>query len=1157
VQFYRSVDFLVRVVTRFTAEGLHAGDAVIVVAPAEHLRAYREALAASAVDVPGAIAVGTLVLLDTDDPIAQPLAREGLDGALFGRVVGDAYEKARASSRSRLVRVYGEMVDVLVRSGRAQAALALEDLWCRFADDHELLVLCGYSLGSFGGSERDTTMEAICARHGASEAEARSVLAPRRPAGAPEQRALVLAAAVDERSRAEAALGKVLEVERAARLRVGRLQRVSAALAECITTRDIGDVALGVITESLGASVGSLTVLAADGRSVELASSFGMDPAQLAAFRSIPLESSIAATDAIRTGTPRYVESPAQEAAIDPELAAKSPFAGGARVALPLRARGDAIASLNFGFAEWRAFPQEDRDFMSSVATLAAQALERTRLYESERLAREQTQLLFGLSDIMSRALAIEDVYEPALEAVCTAFKVDRASILTNDEKRVMRFRAWRGLSAGYRTALEGHSPWHPDDPAPSPIFVADVKTDPALAAHRAHLEPEGIAAMAFVPLFARRRLLGKFMVYAREPRRFSQHDERLARAIAAQLSQAILRAQLLESERRERAHAERLADTANRLQAVAAALSEASSVAEVARVIVTEGSRVAGAATAGLWLLSTSEPVLELVVSHEYDSSADGFRRIPLDGPLPVPAVDSVRSREAIWFESRSAFARAYPEVEKLADQRSEHALACLPLLVEGRCVGVLALTFYEVHEFTAEERHPLLALARNCAQAVGRARLFDLEARARADAEAAQQRTTFLLDASALLSSSLDFEETLERLTRLAVPRMADGCRVELAIEPGAPSEELAVAHVDPAQIELARELRRRWPPDRDAPRSVAGVMRTGRSLFETELTDAHFVAAARDEEHLRLLRRLALRSFMIVPMGARGRIFGAITFVSDTSGRRYGKHDLELAELLGRRAGIAIDNALLYQTAQAAVRSRERVLAVVSHDLRNPLGVIQMGAAVLKGYDLSPGAAYAVHKKAELMLRAAERMERLITDLLDFAGMQSDRFTIARKPCAPEEIVAASLEMFLEHARERGVRLEARAAEHLPRIDCDRDRTIQALGNLVSNALKVTPAGGTVIVSAEASDGALAFSVEDTGPGIPAEDLQHLFEPYWRGETARYKGTGLGLAIAKGIASAHGGRITAESRLGSGSRFTLTIPLVPAAQAVRSRE
>ncbi|MBX3466837.1 MAG: GAF domain-containing protein [Planctomycetes bacterium] len=884
------------------------------------------------------------------------------------------------------------------------------------------------------------------------------------------------------------------------------LAQVAGALADAATLEAVIEA---LAPGALGVRAVALFCLASDGEALERLTGAEADERALAAA-------------ALRDGGPRATTPPARRCRCAPAASRGRP-------------RRDPDGRLTA--------PRS-----SPPAALVGQALERARLAgaaaRAEATAQQrqrEAELLLRVSDAVGRADTLDEVLEPALDAVCVALRVDRAAVLIGDDAGVMRFRAWRGLSDGYRRAVEGHSPWRVGDPDPRPLFVPDADADADLAAYRPLLRAEEVAALGFVPLVAQRRLLGKLMVYARAPRAFSEHDDRLARAVAAQVAQAIRRTELLASERRERDLARRLADQASRLQAVTAALSTASSVSDVAAVIVIQGAAAAGAATAGLWLLDEADAALELTSQQNFSAAADAFRRLPLDHPRPVPVLDAVRRGEAVFLEDRRAFAARYPDIERVAAPRPELAIAALPLLVGG-CVGALALTFDEARAFTSDERHALLLLARHCAQAIGRARLFDLEARARAEAEAAQQRTSFLLTASALLASSLDFEETLRRLPRLAVPRVADGFAVELATERGRSAQPLALAHVDPERMAALQELRRRWPPDPDAPHGAPRVIRTGRSALYAVVDDALLNEVAVDAEHLRALRTVGIASALIVPMEARGRTYGALAFYSGAPGR-FGEQDLQLAELLGRRAGIAIDNALLYRTAQAAVRAREKVLAVVSHDLRGPLQVVQMGAAALQRVEPAPPV---VRRTSGSILRAGERMSRLIEDLLDFTGIQGDRLAIAAGPCRAEEVVAATLETFAALASERGVRLAADVAPDLPGLHADRDRLIQALGNLVSNAVRVTPEGGRVVVRARAEGGELALAVEDTGPGLDPREVARLFEPFWRGEQVRYKGTGLGLAIAKAIAEGHGGRISADGRPGAGSTFTLAVPL-----------
>ncbi len=410
--------------------------------------------------------------------------------------------------------------------------------------------------------------------------------------------------------------------------------------------------------------------------------------------------------------------------------------------------------------------------------------------------------------------------------------------------------------------------------------------------------------------------------------------------------------------------------------------------------------------------------------------------------------------------------------------------------------------------------------------------------------DSRRAEEAQRFLSDATSVLASSLESEETLERVTRLAVPRLGDWCTVDLVSPEGA-IRNVAVAHVDPAKIALAKQLAERYPRSMEDAVGIAAVVRSGRSELGAEITDELLVRAARDEEHLRILRELGLRSYVIVPLSARGRVFGTLSLVSSEPGRRYGRAELEIIEHLGRRAGLAIDNARLYREAQEAARQREQVLAVVSHDLRNPLGAVQMAGAMMLARAHELGDAR-LTRHVEIVQRNASRMGTLIDDLLDMATVQAGRLAVDVKPETAASLVDEALTMQAPLASEKGVALAVDCHVGAEQVLCDRARVDQVFANLVGNAIKFCRRGDEVTVRAARRDGEVLFAVADTGPGIPAESLGHIFDPYWTSARDGSQGTGLGLFIANGIVHAHGGRMWAESVPGSGATFYFTLPV-----------
>jgi signal transduction histidine kinase len=254
--------------------------------------------------------------------------------------------------------------------------------------------------------------------------------------------------------------------------------------------------------------------------------------------------------------------------------------------------------------------------------------------------------------------------------------------------------------------------------------------------------------------------------------------------------------------------------------------------------------------------------------------------------------------------------------------------------------------------------------------------------------------------------------------------------------------------------------------------------------------------------------------------------------------------------LIEDLARQAALAFERARLYQRLERAGRARDEMVAVVSHDLRNPLGSILLSTASAMNLELTDPKAPRVRKHLATIRRSAERMTQLIDDLVDFDAVTGGQLTVARSRCDAAAVVAAAAGMLASLAEERGVRV-ATSSDAGVSIDGDRDRLVQAMVHLLSNAITVTEPGGLITAGAEARGGEVLFFVSDSGPGIGAEELPDVFDRYGRRNTSRshYKGSGLGLTIARGIVEAHGGRIWAESRVGAGSTFYFALPAASA--------
>jgi signal transduction histidine kinase len=246
--------------------------------------------------------------------------------------------------------------------------------------------------------------------------------------------------------------------------------------------------------------------------------------------------------------------------------------------------------------------------------------------------------------------------------------------------------------------------------------------------------------------------------------------------------------------------------------------------------------------------------------------------------------------------------------------------------------------------------------------------------------------------------------------------------------------------------------------------------------------------------------------------------------------------------------RAEALAAENARLFAEAREATRARDRMLSVVAHDLRNPLALVAMNAEML-AETLPPRADPYQKETIHIVQQAAERMQRLVEDLLDVSRIEHGTFALRRSAIAPAALLAEAERMLRPLAAAHGVTLEFAAPGSPPAIEADGERLLQVLSNLIGNAVKFTPSGGRVRVLAGAAGGGLQVSVADTGPGIPAEQLPHVFGAFRQAHAGDHRGVGLGLWIAQSIVAAHGGTLWVDSREGEGSTFHFTVPAAPA--------
>ncbi len=464
--------------------------------------------------------------------------------------------------------------------------------------------------------------------------------------------------------------------------------------------------------------------------------------------------------------------------------------------------------------------------------------------------------------------------------------------------------------------------------------------------------------------------------------------------------------------------------------------------------------------------------------------------------------------------------------------------AFAGHPLLVDDRVVGVLAI-FWR-HPVSAALLNDLAPIADGIAQCIDRKNTeVSLQRR--------EQTARFLAQASADMAEVLDHQSTLQKIASTSVPAFADWCTVDLLDAEGQ-LRRVAASHVDPVKEGLLLKLRRRFPPSTDDPHGVGAVLRTGEPEMVTNVPAGLYDRMARDGEHLRLLRALAPRSFLCVPVIWRGKVLGALTYVHAESGRRYTPLDLLVATDLARRAAVAMENAHLYSELRDADQRKDEFLATLAHELRNPLAPLRNALTLLQSAEHDP---QTVVEARDTMDRQVQQMVRLVDDLLDVSRITRGRIELRKTRVRLDEIIHSAVEISRALVDRPGHALTIELPPAPVYLDADLTRLAQVFSNLLNNAAKYTPDGGKILLSAKlVEDGRVRVSVRDNGSGIEPEMLPRVFDLFAQEDRSLERaqgGLGIGLSLVRRLVELHGGRVEAHSAgRGRGSEFSVKLPV-----------
>ncbi|HEX6041282.1 ATP-binding protein, partial [Longimicrobium sp.] len=403
-------------------------------------------------------------------------------------------------------------------------------------------------------------------------------------------------------------------------------------------------------------------------------------------------------------------------------------------------------------------------------------------------------------------------------------------------------------------------------------------------------------------------------------------------------------------------------------------------------------------------------------------------------------------------------------------------------------------------------------------------------------------EESQRFLARASALLDATLDVGVTAANLARLCIPALADLCVLDL-VEPNGDVRRAAAAHGRQARERLLNPSSCLSAGTRDPEHPILAAVASGEPSLCTEC-DAAALAGLDRVFGDGNARRLGVHSYMVVPIRAHDRLGAVMLLGLSQPGRRYDAMDLIVAKDLAVRAALALENARLYETVQHALSAREEVLGVVSHDLRGPLSTLVTTAVLLS--ETGRERREETRKWLDVIRRAANQMNQLIGDLLDVTQIEAGRFAVHLSPHSLYALLGQTCEQWGTLASAGGLRLECDVEPGLPEVELDERQMARVLANLLGNALKFTPEGGTVRLHAAAAGSEARICVTDTGPGLTAEQAGRVFDRFWKASEGDRRGAGLGLAIARGIVEAHHGRIGVDSTPGKGSTFWITLPV-----------
>ena len=795
--------------------------------------------------------------------------------------------------------------------------------------------------------------------------------------------------------------------------------------------------------------------------------------------------------------------------------------------------------------------PMRDRSGrIIGASKIARDITDRRRSEQALHDAMRRLSALYRLADEVGRAKEFDSICESAVETII-AVGADRAGILLFDDEGVMRFRAERNLSAEYRAAVDGHSPWSRDTSHPQAVVIEDVLTDPTIGLLREVVAREGIRALAFIPLVSHERLLGKFMVYYDTPHIFSAEEMRLAQSIAQHVAFGLARVQadasiedLLGREmiaRREAEIARRAAEdrgmVAEQLARLAQAMTETLDVATVGQRVVSAALAMFHVRAATLRLATPDGSLVGVAFGGALADAFSAGHVIPR-GPASLSGLAMIEGRP-VWTDNSFVDPRLdMPEdVRRGLMATGDAAVLAAPLRNGADIFGALSIADRLGRRFTSADAETLQGFADQAALAIVNARLYE-EARRR------QREAELVAELTQRINASLDLDTTLDRLVHGA-RELCDGDLAKIVVRDGA-SGRMLLRHQVGADLQV--------PPERrvvEPGHGTGGIVLVTGTPFRTD----NYASDPRITDHYMAVRDAdGTVAQVVVPIVGDGGIAGLL-YVDRRTRRPFTDADEAVLVRLADHAATALRNSQLFAAEQAARaeadaanRAKDRFLAVLSHELRTPLNAILGWVRLLRAGTLDePQRARAL----DIIARNSHLQAQLVGDLLDISRIAAGKMEIEWAPVDLLLVVRQAVEALLRDAEAKRLVLVTELDDRAGEVRGDALRLEQVVSNLLLNAIKFTPEGGRVEVRLLRHDTSARLVVSDTGEGIEPALLEQIFDPFEQGDastTRTHQGLGLGLAIVRQLVELHGGTIRADSRgKGHGATFTVDLPVL----------